>query len=76
MLKPKTPEEILSEIVSVVNIFDRRHLKSDEQSEWCAKVIFIHNEWQQFRQELIDAKEIEIDRNDDLEWRSLVDLEI
>jgi peptide chain release factor 1 len=76
MLKPKTPEEILSEIVKIVNVFDRRYLKSEEQSEWCAKVIYIYNEWQQFRQELIDAKEIEIDRNDEIEWRSIVDLEI
>jgi peptide chain release factor 1 len=76
MLKPKTQEKILAEIVEIVSVFDRRYLKSDKQSEWCKKVISTHDLWQQFRQELIDAKEIAIVQTEDFEWRSIIKLEI
>ncbi len=76
MLKQKTQEEILSEIVGIANIFDRKYLKSDNQAQWCKQVISTYDRWQQLKQELIAAKKNEIVTKDDLEWRSIVDLEI
>jgi peptide chain release factor 1 len=76
MLKSKLVEDIIGEVVGKIRLLDRRYTESSNRSAWCEKVISIYDEWQQLRWELIDLSTIEIEDDEDLAWRSIVDLEI
>jgi peptide chain release factor 1 len=76
MVTVKTEDEIIDEIVSMTNLLNLRYVKSQKQSEWCEKVLFISDLWHQLKIELIDFKEVEIQFSEDLEWKSVVSQEI
>jgi hypothetical protein len=76
MVTVKTADEIIYEIVSMTNLLNLRHGKSQKQSEWCKKVLFISDLWHQLKIELIDFKEVDIQHPEDLKWKSAVSQEI
>jgi peptide chain release factor 1 len=76
MLKNKPVEDIIGEVVGKIGLHYQRYLASSNQSTWCEKLILLYDGWQQLRWELLDLSTIEIATNEDLEWRSIVDLEI
>jgi peptide chain release factor 1 len=76
MVKVKTADEMIDEIVSMTNLLNLRYVKSQKQSEWCEKVLFISDLWHQLNIELIDIKEVEIQYPEDLKWKSAVSQEI
>jgi peptide chain release factor 1 len=76
MIKIKSPEETIAEIVGMANLLNRRYLKSQKQSDWCQRVLSTYYLWQQFKTELIDAQALAIEQTEDIEWRSTIDREI
>jgi peptide chain release factor 1 len=75
MLRDRPSESTIGEIVPIVRLFYSRCLELDYRSQWCEEVISIHDEWQRLKLESTNLKSIEIEPNDDLAWRSLVDIE-
>jgi peptide chain release factor 1 len=76
MVKVKTADEMIDEIVSMTNLLNLRYVKSQKQSEWCEKVLFISDLWHQLKIELIDFEEVEIQHPEDLKWTSAVSEEV
>lgn len=76
MLKAQPVEDIIGEVVGKIRLLDRRYIGSSKRSVWCENLTSIYDEWQQLRWELLNISTIEIEDNDDLEWRAIVDLEI
>ncbi len=76
MIKDKSLEITISEVAGTIRLFSKRYIQSEKQSKWCEKVLSIYDIWQQLRSDLFYLQSIEIESNDDLEWRSLVDGEI
>jgi peptide chain release factor 1 len=76
MLKTRSVENIIGEVVGKIRLHYQRYLASSNRSIWCEKVSSIYDVWQQLRWELRDLRPMEIEENEDLAWRSIVDLEI
>jgi peptide chain release factor 1 len=76
MLKSRSVEDIIGEVVGKIRLHYQRYLASSNRSIWCEKVSSIYDVWQQLRWELLDLRTMEIEDNEDLAWRSIVDLEI
>jgi hypothetical protein len=76
MLKTQPVEDIIGEVVGKIRLLYQRYINSSKRSTWCEKASSIYDEWQQLRWELLDLSTIEIAANEDLAWRSTIDLEI
>ncbi len=75
MLKAQPVENIIGEVVGKIRLLYQRYIDSQKRSPWCEKFISLYDEWQQLRWELLDLGTIEIADNEDLAWRSTIDLE-
>jgi peptide chain release factor 1 len=75
MLKTKSVEDSIGEVNGKIRLLYQRYIDSQKRSPWCEKFISLYDEWQQLRWELLDLGTIEIADNEDLAWRSIVNLE-
>ena len=71
-----TEEQTIAEIVGMVNWLYQKYLKSQQQSDWCERVLSIYYTWQKLKLELADVKAVKIARVEELQWRALIDLEV
>jgi peptide chain release factor 1 len=76
MLKTKSVEDSIGEVNGKIRLLYQRYIDSSKRSQWGEKFISLCDEWQQLRWEIRDLGTIEIADNEDLAWRSIVDLEI